>query len=257
MVSVPTLAAVEAVPAADVERLILTIQAELASLTRRCQVLQTSASEATEAPLAAASPGPLTFLGSNFDEHFQAKRAELARALAQARTEASQRVRAAEVRAAGLLASPNAQLDGQDLRRYAPIPPGPSRPDFPPAPPVQPKYAAFSVAAGPAMVTLSSPANAPGLTPPRREQRQRQQQRELQREQQREERRQRPVAPPRTPAVPRPERVPRAPKVVPVQVPANRRPSQRRGVRRFLYLDTVLPMLAVLIVLVVLLAWMG
>lgn len=52
-----------------------------------------------------------------------------------------------------------------------------------------------------------------------------------------------------SPAVPHPAR-PRP------EATATGKASERRGIRRFLYVDTVLPLLAVVIVLVILLAWL-
>ena len=198
--------------------MVASVRAELASLALELRVVDADARAVELEALGTADEAAQAFVTSSLGQTLEQRRAQLAREVELARIQAACWVRAAEAEASAIVAAARAG-NGPSLT------PGADR--------AGPFLAAFFAE----QMKLGQPL------------------------------------PPREPALP-------AASVMPVDArpaaqaaagstpmrpiqPAHRPPvartrsSSRSGVRRFLYLDVVLPMLAVLIVFVILVAWVG
>jgi len=211
------------------DHLIGRVKAELALLEDELRVAITDSDKAEAAAQSLDDSAAYAFLVMTLAQRIAAERAELSKEVLEAQARATGRILAARAEGAALVASVHA--DGQDVVAPAAptvgVPPSPSAGHAP-------------------LPTVREPADQ--LEPHGG----RVNGKDLEASQAHV----RPAAPPPLPSAlsAKPPPAPGPPTVAPFPVATA---GRRTGIRRFLYVDTVLPLVAALIVLIVLIAWIG
>jgi len=265
--ALPTLSPVLVAGEGDVDELVRTARAGVAILSLRLRTAQQEADlAAREHPvwdLAAARE----LVNASVGQRMQTRRVEMADELERARSEAARRVLSARAEAADLIASASEETLAVLLAGAARVEPSVapnlrvvSEPELyvPPAPYVPPaRVAEPHPVAMPAPLAEPEPESPADPLPAAVAGQVRVAVAAAVREVVAEVV-PAPVAEPVSPGVPAPEPASQPTIVTPPSAPAAAATSEdRSGVARFLYLDVLLPMVAVLVLLIVLLAWIG
>lgn len=220
MTTIDKLTVVETATTDVVDRVVAPARTGLAELALQLRVAVDAAEEAERKAPAYDDPEVLAFLTATLARELDEVRAQLSEELAHAQAEATRRVRAAHAEAEALLTPRPVERVGPDMTAVTEDGCQPL-PDLRTEPIVESNGSSngHTPVEPPAPPQQQDPAAASAS----------------------------PISAPTVLARP----------VVPDPTPAPQAPAPRRGLRRFLYVDTVLPMVAVLIIVVVLIAWLG